>query len=128
MLVEMLPVGDLAARNAPGQHISRWIASDSPQASTSQNLWDFCVVCLNPPSATACRLWRKRPFYNYSGRGAGERAESGPSLILTRGQSPIDSPELMKVCFGDLQRQIYTILPMQEGVNVKAHRGYRKEI
>ena len=33
----------------PDSISSRWIASDSPQASTSQNLWDFCVVCLNPP-------------------------------------------------------------------------------
>jgi hypothetical protein len=39
-----------------------------------------------------------------------------------------DSPELMKVCFGDMQHQIYTIPPMQEGANVKAHRGYGKEI
>jgi hypothetical protein len=45
-----------------------------------------------------------------------------PSLILTRGQSLIDSLELMSVCFGDMQHQIYTTPPMQEGANVKAHR------
>lgn len=60
--------------------------------------------------------------------GVPERSESRPSLILTRSHSPIDSPELMKVWFGGMPRQTYAILPMQEGINVKARCGYRKEI
>lgn len=60
--------------------------------------------------------------------GVPERSESRPSLILIliliRSHSPIDSPELMKVWFGGMPRQTYAILPMQEGINVKARCGY----
>lgn len=58
----------------------------------------------------------------------GAERESAPSRVLTRSRSPIDSPYPMEVRLGDMRHRTYTILPMQDGVNVEAHREYRKEI